>query len=111
MKIVGTTRKDYPSVLIDTGAFKTGIPFTDCIELGLTYVGVHGASGLFGSDDLPVFECKMVFDDGEIYDSLQVLGLPMEYALIGRDILSNYRLVIDWVAQIATAERASSADS
>ncbi len=105
MRIMGTAMREYDKVLVDTGAFKTCIPFTDCIQLRLQFVGTHNASGLFGEGELPLFECNIAFDDNDSHSALTVLGVPMDAPLIGRDILSKYKFEIDWVSKTANAYR------
>lgn len=105
-KLVGSDLPDYQNVLVDTGAFKTGLPFQDCISQTLQYRGLHSASGLFGSDVLPLFRCTLEFETGDSHE-LEVLGLPLTYPLIGRDILSKYEFTLDWMGRTATARRTS----
>src|SRR5438128_10343370 len=97
-KLVGSTMQEYRDVLVDTGAFKSGLPFLDCINENLQYRGTHPASGLFGSDVLPLFKCRLELEIGDSHE-LEVLGLPLTFPLIGRDILSKYDLSIDWMGR------------
>ena len=102
MKVIGSTVPEYLDALIDTGAFKTGIPLPDCQNL--EYQGVHPTSGLFGSESLPLFKCRIELETGDTH-KLEILGLPLSEPLIGRDILSKYELDIDFPGRTATARR------
>lgn len=101
---IGSAEKTYDAALIDTGAFKSGLPLKDCQDLNLTFIGTHYASGLYGEDVLPVFECQFDFEDNDLH-MISILGLPLDQALIGRDILSKYKLIIDWPQRMAIADR------
>jgi len=107
MKVIGAKEKTFEA-LLDTGASNTCIPLDDCIDLGLTFSGTNFTRGLFGSLNLSVFECKLEIE-GKVFDA-KVLGLPNEaiigseivqissLAILGRDYLSNFKLVLDWKA-------------
>jgi predicted aspartyl protease len=102
---VGLITKVYPDAMIDTGAFKTCLPLQDCRELNLSFTGgTYMASGLYGTGNLPVYTCQLDFNDNDLH-FIEILGTPDGQPLIGRDILTKYRLDIDWTRRIANATR------
>jgi hypothetical protein len=93
--VVGTTKEDFV-VLIDTGSVVTGIPEKDCVKLGLKVAGTAGLRTAHGDDIFPIFD-GMIEIDGRQFNC-QIAGLYIDEYILGLDILSYYRLNIDWLS-------------
>jgi predicted aspartyl protease len=86
-------RQDYIAY-VDTGATKTAIPLSECARLGLEYAGDYNASTAGGTLTFPLFYAVIEIC-GRRFDT-QIAGFNQNVCLLGTDILSNYRVTIDW---------------
>lgn len=82
--------------IIDTGAVLTGIPKTSLKELGkVTRYGLRKVQGPVGS----VKEVETWFVDLKVgrcrFPNIEVIPIATDYALIGRDIIRQYRIILD----------------
>jgi len=89
-------KRSVPAV-IDTGADRTCIPrsvFAKLGELNFEYgeVGVQGAVGVV--ERKQTFVVHLKFADCDFLD-LEVIALEEDFALIGRDLLNQHRIVLD----------------
>ena len=88
--------RQVPAV-IDTGADRTCIPlsvFARLGELNFEYgeVGVQGAVGII--ERKPTFVVHLKFAGCDFLD-LEVIALEEEFALIGRDLLNQHKIILD----------------
>lgn len=95
-------REETIEALVDTGADTSAISIEKCIKLGLPHRGFRLFRGLFGGGFLPTYRGRFKLQGREI--QLNVVGLLEDDALIGRDILSHYKLILDWKAKKAKAD-------
>ena len=80
--------------LIDTGADMSGIPIQKCVEVGFEVEGFRLFRGLFGAGFLPVFRGRVELKG--ISMEMAVVGLLNGESIVGRDLLSNFKLSLDW---------------
>ena len=93
LKVIGEREKTLEA-LVDTGAFMTGVPMEDCIEVGAKPSGIRLVRGIFGAAYLPTFRCKIEVS-GRIFDK-DVVGLPRQRAILGRDLLGAFKITLGW---------------
>lgn len=89
--------------MIDTGAFNTAVPVdhikppnTTPTILNLKHIGIHQTSGLCFDGSLDVYEATFFIGEEDEYKSAPVIGAPMKWAVIGREILKLFKWEIDW---------------
>jgi len=87
-------RRAMIEALIDTGADISGIPISKCVEVGFEVEGFRLFRGLFGAGFLPVFRGRVELMG--ILTETAVVGLLNEESIVGRDLLSNFKLSLDW---------------
>jgi len=93
--------KEYNAYL-DTGAVKTLIPERDAVKLGLLYVGDTPIMTGSGKDMIKVFMASIIFLGREFYIPIFGRDLPEQAvikAMVGRDILDNFRICFDGIAR------------
>lgn len=88
--------RDIPAIL-DTGSDRTCIPskiFTDLGEINFEYgeINVKGAIGI--ADKRTTYIVHLRFADCDFLD-LEVVTLDEDFALIGRDLLNQHKIVLD----------------
>ena len=87
--------KDVELALIDSGANATAINARLVASLRLQKVGEHRVSGPFGREVVrPFFIIDLDFL-GHRYKSHPAFLSDRPYVIIGRDILNDYRLILD----------------
>ena len=87
--------------IVDTGAVMTCIPESKISELGnsLIYseIIVVGANGI--QRKRKTYRMKIKIADHDCME-LEVIAIPKEYALIGRDILNRHKVVLNAPRQL-----------
>lgn len=101
LRITGEREKELEA-LVDTGAFITGIPMEDCIEVRAEPSGTRLVKGIFGAAFLPTFRCRVEVA-GRAFTK-DVVGLPQPGAILGRDLLGAFKTTLDWKAETAHIE-------
>jgi len=89
--------REYEAYL-DTGASRTLIPERDAVELGLLCVGDTLIITGSGKDVIKVFMASVTFLGREFYIPIFGRDLPEQAivkAIVGRDILDNYKICFD----------------
>lgn len=121
LKVASTTvtwSKDYPTALIDTGAWKTAIPLDDIVSkstgANLRYTGSHLTHGLGFQGLLDIFEANLSVG-GDSFPKSAILATPtftgpdgnpkQMPAVVGREILACYKWEIDWKAKSVRTTR------
>ncbi len=87
--------KSNVSAIVDTGAFMTCLPQSIIQQLGkLPYsqIGVQGPIGKPVNRKTYHVHIKIAEHVDQV---VEVLAIPREYALIGRDILNRHKVVLD----------------
>ncbi len=100
--IIGTKNQDLDA-LVDTGASFTAVDNETCIDAGLKLEGVSDRLCVHGdSKPLPMYKGGIKVADYSNKDT-HIFGLPpIELngkkieGILGRDIMSNFKLIIDW---------------
>jgi hypothetical protein len=89
--------------MIDTGAFNTAIPLADIklpnvtpTILNLKYLHTHQTSGVNLDGLLDVYEATLLVGEEDEYRNVPVVGAPMKWAVIGREIMKLFKWEIDW---------------
>ena len=97
--VTGAERNDLTAQL-DTGACRTVLPLSVAESLDLVPLGPVTVTGFGGSAiEVPVYAVLLGIDSLPSH-LIEVLAHPDEpWVLIGRDILNNYRLVLDGPAR------------
>jgi hypothetical protein len=104
--------KTYENVLVDTGAWNTGIPLDDIIpptatppQANLKFMGAASVTGLNFNGSISMFEANLKVGEEEEYQKVQVAGLPMPLPVLGLEIIRQYKWEIDWKLRTVTAIR------
>jgi predicted aspartyl protease len=101
IKVSGEVEKEIEA-LVDTGSDLTVLTFEICEEMGLSTSGYEEAEGIGGIAFLPTFECTIELA-GERFNNTVIVGSEMG-PLLGRDLLQNFKLELDWKRQIICIE-------
>lgn len=101
LKVMGEREKELEA-LVDTGAFMTGVYMEDCIEIRAKPSGMRLVRGMFGTAFLPTFRC-VIKVAGRVFNK-DVLGLPKQGAILGRDLLEAFKITLDWKTETARVE-------
>lgn len=102
----GSNKKIVVDAHLDFASSKTIIPTYIANEMNLSFAGSDETATGAGIIHIPYYEVSIeIFD--EIYDNLHVgcLDLPERTpakALVGRDILDNYRICLDGIRKEIT---------
>jgi len=72
------------------------------MALGLRRAGMEKTAGLYGANYLPLFHARLQIHTRPAIDT-QIKGLPVNICLLGVDILSMYRMNVDWLSNPKTA--------
>ncbi len=109
---IATWSKKYDACVIDTGAWNTAIPIDDIIPPSITssranlkYRGQHYTTGLGFEGELSIFEATLLVGGEETYHNAQVVGVPMKWPILGREIISLYKWEIDWKSKTVKVSR------
>lgn len=82
--------------IVETGAGITSIPESVIERLGaLNYTVIRVRSPLDGKNIISKKLYKVTIKFGEESHEIQVLSISRNYALIGRDILNQHRIILD----------------
>ena len=93
------------TALIDTGSDISAIPPNTARGLGLQFLGTGIVEGISGEGVvMPMFEAFLSLDQ-RAWERFEVLGWQEDFALLGRDILNNYRITLDGPTLTLTIER------
>ena len=110
MTVLGTKNQDIDA-LVDTGASETLVDNDTCIDIGLTFLGARDRLCVHGdSKPHPLYEGGIQVADYYKKDA-RIFGLTLELngkrieGVLGRDIMSNFKLVIDWKTSSGQLER------
>jgi hypothetical protein len=94
--------KEYEAV-VDTGAFNTAIPTDEIIPPNITppkpnlkYMGICKVKGVGLNGHLDVYEATLSVGEEDEFQNVQVVGVPHNLILLGREIISRYKWEIDW---------------
>lgn len=109
--IVGSANQDLEA-LVDTGASSTLVDNDKCIDAGLRFLGVADRLCVHGdSKPLPLYNGGIKIADYS-NNAARIFGLPpIEIdnkrieGILGRDIMSNFKLIIDWKTSTGQLER------
>jgi hypothetical protein len=100
----GASTKGLPAQ-IDPAADRTVIPGTVVSALGLVQVGRFLFEGFGGAIvELPVFLVAIQVHDLPPLEVRAVIGEKEPYVLLGRDVLNNYRVLLDGPEQVLEIE-------
>lgn len=83
------------NAIVDSGADMTCIPESVIQDLGnliKSTIGLRDANGRVVDRDTYVVELTIFLD---VVKRVEVISIPKDHALIGRDILNEYKLVLD----------------
>jgi hypothetical protein len=95
----GREQKNVPAQ-VDSGADRTVLPDSLVATLGLARVGTLTISGLGGAlHPLPLHAALVSVDDLPLLQALVVAHTGESWALLGRDVLNAYRLLLDGPGQ------------
>ena len=103
IKIKGPLGKKKIEAIIDTGAFKSLVSLGVCKELGLRLKEERTVRGVSKKPvKTEIFWAEVIFQGNRV-DTIVGFNLPVgnkarefEKALIGRDLLENFKLIIDF---------------
>lgn len=109
--IIGMKNQDIDA-LVDTGASETLVDNDTCIDIGLTFLGARDRLCVHGdSKPHPLYEGGIKVADFS-KNNVRIFGLsPIELnskrikGILGRDIMSNFKLIIDWKKSSGQLER------
>ena len=106
--VTGPRVEDVPA-LVDTGADQTVIPERLILALGLIQLDQQLVRGFDGSPRLlPTFLTRIQVRDLPRFD-LEIIASPaIENAILGRDVLNRYKVVLDGPGQVMTISDESS---
>ena len=90
------TKSQSYDVLVDTASEKSAIPLVDCQSLSLVYAGDYDPVTALGPAIFPTFDATVEVDSRRF--EIQIMEIPSNKAVMGLDILSHYKLTIDWSA-------------
>ncbi len=109
--VTGQRVEDVPA-LVDTGADQTVIPERLILALGLIQLDQQLVRGFDGSPRLlPTFLTRIQVRDLPRFD-LEIIASPaIENAILGRDVLNRYKVVLDGPGQVMTISDESSPPS
>lgn len=97
IKILGREERELEA-LLDTEAARTVIPLNICEELGLKAEGMTKVHGICCETVLPVFKCDIELA-GQKFNNQLILGSQMLLPILGRDLIQNFKLDLDWKKQ------------
>lgn len=98
--------------LLDTGAYASAIDINFALELQLPVLGTHETTGATGIGEFPQFDAILEIPLLEIAVSPPLRGLPLQTlnhpwnAVIGRDVLCQFELLINGRTGLIRLERA-----
>ena len=98
--------------LLDTGAYASAINITLALNLQLPTQGTHETTGATGSGEFPQFEAVLEIPLLEIAVAPPLRGLPLRElghpwaAIIGRDVLCQFEMLINGRPGLIRLERA-----
>lgn len=98
--------------LLDTGAYASAIDINLALELQLPVLGTHETTGATGIGEFPQFDAILEIPLLEITVSPPLRGLPLQTlnhpwnAVIGRDVLCQFELLINGRTGLIRLERA-----
>lgn len=109
--VTGQRVEDVPAI-VDAGADQTVIPERLILELGLIQLDQQLVRGFDGSPRLlPTFLTRIQVRDLPRFD-LEIIASPaIENAILGRDVLNRYKVVLDGPGQVMTISDESSPPS
>ena len=82
--------------LMDTGSDASAVPLELAGSLGLQLLGTGAVQGVTeGQTIRQIFEAFLSIDQ-RAPQKFEVVGWHEDFALLGRDILNNYRITLDW---------------
>lgn len=90
--------KDNIEALVDSGASMTCIPesmLTNIGNLTISQLTMRSASGNTVPRNTYIINIKIAGSCFPETQKIEVMSIPGEYALIGRDILNQYKIVLD----------------
>ena len=81
--------------LLDTGADSSALPKDIIALLGLQQTNAGFVGGLAEARSLePIYEALISIEEG-YQENLEVYGLNLPFAILGRDLLNHYRITLD----------------
>ena len=101
LKVIGKTSQRY-NVIIDTGSDRTSIPKDHCKDLGLLYSGDERSMTTKGDFYIHTFRARIEIDERRF--NIDINGIDGNTCVLGLDILSKYKLTVDWISDPQTAK-------
>ena len=98
--------------LLDTGAYASAIDISLALDLQLPSRGTHETIGATGADEYPRFDAALEIPLLETTVAPPLRGLPLQIlehpwiAVIGRDVLCQFELLINGRTGLIRLERA-----
>lgn len=98
--------------LLDTGAFASSVDISFAISQRLPVTGAHETVGATGAGEYPMFDADLEIPLLEIAVPPPLRGLPLQEhghqwdAIIGRDVLCQFELLINGRTGLIRLERA-----
>ena len=93
----GRQTREIPAVL-DSGSAMTCVPMADIRRLGrnleYSYMLCQGPVGKPERRRVYIINLRIA-DCGTVFEDVEVVAIGRDYALIGRDILNSYKVVLD----------------
>ena len=91
--------------LLDTGADSSALPEDIIGLLGLQQINAGFVGGLGEARSLePIYEASISMEEGH-HENMEIYGLNLPFALLGRDVLNQYHITLDGPNQTLTITR------
>lgn len=91
VRIIDGSSVETVEALVDSGADATCIPerVAEALELQpISVLRVGGADG--GSEDRLVYRAESIQFEGQTLGNVALIGLPVSYAIVGRDLMNRF---------------------